>query len=254
LAYEITGAGVPVVFLHGLTFDRRMWRPVVERLDGSVRSILIDLPAHGESGGPPAPLEEVAAQLHQLLEPLGVVRPILVGHSMSVALAFLYAGAYGAAGIVAVDQGLDVRPFAALVSRLEPQLRGEAFAQAWQPFEDSLGLDQIPEPQRSLAYATHRVEQSVVVGYWQQLMQADPTEFQAWIDVQLARWHGPCLAVFGRPVTEAERHRFAQTGDCQIEEWLGKGHCVHLVELDRFAAALRRFIEQAVTVPATEPA
>lgn len=151
LAYEVHGVGVPVVFLHGLTFDRRMWRPIVERLGGSVRSILIDLPAHGESTGTPAPLEQIADEIHGVLDSLGVARPVLVGHSMSVALAFLYASVHGAAGIVAVDQGLDVRPFAELVSRLEPQLRGDSFTLAWQAFEDSLGLDHLPEPQRSLA-------------------------------------------------------------------------------------------------------
>jgi pimeloyl-ACP methyl ester carboxylesterase len=57
LAYDDQGAGTPVVFLHGLTFDRRSWRPIIQRLDGSVRSIAIDLPAHGESPGPPVPVE-----------------------------------------------------------------------------------------------------------------------------------------------------------------------------------------------------
>ena len=70
LAYDDEGTRTPVVFLHGLTFDRRSWRPIVERLEGAVRSIAIDLPAHGESGGTPAPLEEVAAQMHELLHPL----------------------------------------------------------------------------------------------------------------------------------------------------------------------------------------
>ena len=27
LAYDIEGSGTPVVFVHGLTFDRRTWRP-----------------------------------------------------------------------------------------------------------------------------------------------------------------------------------------------------------------------------------
>jgi YHS domain-containing protein len=54
LAYETRGTGTPVVFLHGLTFDRRTWRPIIETLGDSVRSIAIDLPAHGDSGGVPA--------------------------------------------------------------------------------------------------------------------------------------------------------------------------------------------------------
>ena len=91
LAYDDEGAGTPVVFLHGLTFDRRTWRPIIERLDGCVRSIAIDLPAHGDSGGAPVQLDEFAAQLHQLLGSLEVDRPVVVGHSMSGGLASFYA-------------------------------------------------------------------------------------------------------------------------------------------------------------------
>ena len=31
-AYENHGNGVPVVVLHGLTFDRTTWRPIIDRL------------------------------------------------------------------------------------------------------------------------------------------------------------------------------------------------------------------------------
>ena len=44
LAYDDEGAGTPVVFLHGLTFDRRTWWPIIERLGGCVPSLAIDLP------------------------------------------------------------------------------------------------------------------------------------------------------------------------------------------------------------------
>src|SRR4051812_32929160 len=115
LAHDDEGGGTPVVFLHGLTFDRRTWRPIVDRLGGSVRSISIDLPAHGESGGVPAPLDEVAARVHELLEARGVERPIVVGHSMSAGLAVVYAAAYPVRGAVMVDSGPDVQPFAELV-------------------------------------------------------------------------------------------------------------------------------------------
>src|SRR6476469_3656708 len=87
LAYDDEGAGTPVVLVHGLTFDRRTWRPIIERLDGAVMTIAIDLPAHGDSGGAPARLDTVAAQIDQLLESLGVERPIVVGHSLAAAIA-----------------------------------------------------------------------------------------------------------------------------------------------------------------------
>ena len=110
LAYDDEGAGTPVVLLHGLTFDRRSWRPIIERLGGSVRSIAVDLPAHGESGGAPVPVEQVPGRLHELLVSLEVERPIVVGHSMSGGLAALYASAYPTRGLVSVDNGHLVDP------------------------------------------------------------------------------------------------------------------------------------------------
>ena len=243
LAYDDEGAGTPVVFLHGLTFDRRSWRPIMERLDGSVRSIAIDLPAHGESRGTPPPFEQFSARLHELLNALAVERPIVVGHSMSGGLACLYASAHPTRGVVSIDNGPDIRPFAELVHRLEPALRGPGFAEVWPTFENSLGLERIPEPLRSLVLATHEVSQGVVIGYWEMALRSDPTELQAWIDAIMANLDVPCLGVFGRPITDGERERFERLPDVQLEEWAGDGHFVHLVDPDRFATRLRQFVE-----------
>ena len=243
LAYDDEGAGTPVVFLHGLTFDRRSWRPIIERLDGCVRSIAIDLPAHGDSGGAPAPLDEVAAQVHELLGSLEVDRPVVVGHSMSGGLASFYAATYPSRGLVIIDNGPDIRPFAQLVQQLEPALCGPGFTQVWQTFEDSLGLERIPEPVRSLVLETHEVKQDVVVGYWQTVLRTDPDELQALIDAQIRQLDVPCLAVFGRPITPSERERFGWLPDVQLEEWVGDGHFVHLVDPDRFATRLRQFVD-----------
>jgi pimeloyl-ACP methyl ester carboxylesterase len=244
LAYDDEGAGTPVVLLHGLTFDRRTWRPIVERLGGSVRTIAIDLPAHGESGGAPPPLEQVPARVHELLATLAAERPIVVGHSMAGGLACSYAAAYPTRGVVIVDNGPDIRPFAELVRRLEPALCGPGFAQVWPTFENSLGLEQIPEPVRSLVLATHEVDPDVVLGYWDLLLRTDPAELQAWIDTQVfGKITVPCLAVFGRPTTDSERERFGWLPDVQLEEWTGDGHFVHLVDPDRFAIRLRLFVD-----------
>jgi pimeloyl-ACP methyl ester carboxylesterase len=243
LAYDVEGVGTPVVFLHGLTFDRRMWRPVIGRLDGPVLTVAVDLPAHGESGGEPAPLEKVADQLHELMTTLAIERPIMVGHSMSAGLAGMYAFAYPVGGLVVVDQGMDVRPFAELLHQLAPALRGPGFDAAWQAIESTLGLDLLPEPERSLALATHQVRQDVVLGYWDQLMTTDPAAFQESIDARIAAVADvPSLAVFGRLLTDGERQRFERLTDIQIEVWAGGGHCVHLVDPGRFATRLSQFI------------
>ena len=243
LAYDDEGAGTPVVFLHGLTFDRRTWRPIIERLGGRLRSVAIDLPAHGDSGGAPAPLDEIAAQLHELVGSLALERPVVVGHSMSGGLASFYAATYPSRGLVTIDNGPDIRPFAQLVRQLEPALCGPGFTQVWQSFEDSLGLQCIPEPVHSLVLDTHEVRQDVVVGYWQQVLHTDPDELQAFIDAQIRQINVPFLAVFGRPITSGERERLGWPPDVQLEEWTGDGHFVHLVDADRFATRLRQFVD-----------
>jgi pimeloyl-ACP methyl ester carboxylesterase len=67
LAYDLQGSGPPFVFIHGLTFDRTSWRPITSRLADEYRCITIDLPGHGDSSGPPRPLDDIAAEIHRLL-------------------------------------------------------------------------------------------------------------------------------------------------------------------------------------------
>jgi len=243
LAYDIEGNGPPVVFLHGLTFDRRTWRPIIDQLDGSVTSIAIDLPAHGGSGGEPAPLEQITEQVHQLLATLGVERPVVVGHSMAAAVAGLYASAHPVRGIVMVDQSTEILPFAQMLHQIAPMLRGPAFDQIWPNIENSLGLDRIPEPARTLVLDTHHVKQDVVLGYWDQVLNTEPAELQAWIDGISAGIQIPCLVVFGRPATDGERERLGRMPGAQIEEWVGDGHFVHLVDPERFATRLHAFVK-----------
>lgn len=99
----------------GLTFDRRTWRPLTELLDGSGTSIPIDLPARGGSGGEPADVEDIANQIQCLPESLWVEPFVVVGHSMSVAIAAVFASAYPARGVVMVDMGTEVLPLARML-------------------------------------------------------------------------------------------------------------------------------------------
>ena len=241
LAYDIEGTGTPVVLLHGMTFDRRTWRPIIDELDGSVTSIAIDLPGHGGSGGAPTRLEQVVEQIHRLLESLGLARPVVVGHSMGAAVAGLYVSTYPVRGIVLVDQATEILPFAQMLQQIAPMLRGPAFGQVWPNIENSLGLDRIPEPTRTLVLDTHKVEQDVVLGYWDEVLTTDPAEFQALTDAKAAGIQAPCLAVFGRHATDGERERLGRMPDAQVEEWAGDGHFVHLVDPGRFATRLRAF-------------
>ena len=246
IAYTEFGDGPAVLFVHGLATSGALWRNVIEQLTATSRCIAIDLPAHGDSGnggGEPTRLENVTEQVHRLLESIGVERPVVVGHSMAAGIAGLYASAHPTRGIVMVDQATEVLPFARMLHQIAPMLHGPAFDQVWPNIENSLGLDRIPEPTRTLVLDTHKVEQDVVLGYWDQILTTDPAELQAWIDGKTAGLRTPCLVVFGRPATDGERERLGRLPDVQIEEWVGDGHFVHLVDPRRFATRLRAFVE-----------
>jgi pimeloyl-ACP methyl ester carboxylesterase len=244
LAFERHGAGVPIVLLPGLTFERRTWRPIVERLGDDVCSLAVDLPAHGDSAGSPCDLADVAAGVHHLVERLGIDDPVVVGHSMSGGVAMVYAASYPARGAVTVDSPANLVPFAELVQRLKPALRGPGFAQAFEPFQQSMGFARIPEPLRSEVLAAQEVRQDVVLGYWDELMRSEPERLQARVEQVAAAIDVPVLAVFGQQLSSDERDHFRQlVPGAQLEEWPGRGHFVHLAEADRFAARLRAFVD-----------
>ena len=247
LAYERSGDGIPVVFLHGLTFDRRTWRPIVDRLGDRVLSIAFDLPGHGESTGSGLGFERLAALIRARLDELGVERPLVVGHSMSGGLAMTYAAQHPVRGAVDVDGPLDVRPFASLIHRLEPALRGDAFAETFRDvFQASMGLDRLAADIRTAVLGGQRIRQELVLGYWAELLDSEPDVVQARIDRALDAIDAPVLGVFGRELQPSDRERLARLPEVAWEEW-PDGHFVHLVEPDRFADRLLAFVEQCET-------
>jgi hypothetical protein len=66
---------------------------------------------------------------------------------------------------VIIDQATEVLPFVQMLHQVAPMLRGPGFGQVWAGIEDSLGIERIPEPTRSLVRETHHVDQQVVLGY-----------------------------------------------------------------------------------------
>lgn len=92
LAYEVSGAGLPVVLLHGFPFNRTLWREQVEALRERYMVITVDLRGHGETQATEAPvtMEVMAGDVAALLDSLRITRVVLGGLSMGgyVALAF----------------------------------------------------------------------------------------------------------------------------------------------------------------------
>ena len=94
LSYVDSGAGEPILFVHGLLGSHRNWRHLVDRLDNTNRVIVPDLFGHGASEkheGDYSPAAQ-AATLRDLINLLGIERVTIVGHSLGggISLAFCY--------------------------------------------------------------------------------------------------------------------------------------------------------------------
>jgi pimeloyl-ACP methyl ester carboxylesterase len=95
VAFERRGAGEPLVLIHALGADRRMWDPVLDRLAEERDVIALDLPGFGGSPAvDPARPVDLAAAVAAQLAALGVERPHVAGNSLGgwVALELAYAG------------------------------------------------------------------------------------------------------------------------------------------------------------------
>jgi pimeloyl-ACP methyl ester carboxylesterase len=101
LAHRRSGSGPPLVLLHGIGLDRRVWEPLLPYLEPEREAIAVDLPGFGES----APLSvtptipALADAVQAFLGESGLDRPHVAGNSLGGAIA-LELGARGAARTV----------------------------------------------------------------------------------------------------------------------------------------------------------
>jgi pimeloyl-ACP methyl ester carboxylesterase len=105
------GEGTPLVLLHGLASNARIWDGVAPRLVAAgLRAAAVDLRGHGGSEQPDHGYDfaTVCRDLEAALAALGVERPVLVGHSWGANVALQYAAerAGAVAGLVLVDGAL----------------------------------------------------------------------------------------------------------------------------------------------------
>jgi non-heme chloroperoxidase len=96
--YEDHGTGPPVVLIHGYPLSGRGWdKQVPALLDAGHRVITYDRRGFGASSQPVIgyDYDTFAADLHTLLEYLGLHDAVLVGHSMGTGEVTRYLGSYG---------------------------------------------------------------------------------------------------------------------------------------------------------------
>jgi N-formylmaleamate deformylase len=94
--YRTMGGKPPIVLIHGVTDDGLCWTRVADQLADRYDLIMLDLRGHGKSEAPDTgyTLTVMAAEIVALIKELGLMKPILLGHSMGAITALALAGLY----------------------------------------------------------------------------------------------------------------------------------------------------------------
>jgi pimeloyl-ACP methyl ester carboxylesterase len=236
----------PVVLIHGLTFDRRLWRPALAelcRIDPGRRVLSFDLPGHGESPAWPSyDVETLADGVHRALEEAQVRSPVVVGHSLGAIIATVFAGRHPTCGVVNVDQSLRAAPFAGLLRSMADKLRGPAFPAIWEMFTASMHIELLSEDAQNLVRSASRPSQDLVLGYWREVLELPIDELAERTSAGIGMVRAalvPYLVVAGADLEpDDQRWLREMLPDATLTVWEGSGHFPHLAYPDRFATCL----------------
>ena len=251
----------PLVLLHGLTFDRRMWRPALtdlETMGPGRRALALDLPGHG--GSPDAPSYSMAAiveRVHAVIVEARLQDPVIVGHSGSAATASMYAAQHRTRGVIAVEGTLQVAAFARMAQSLEPVLRGPGFDDAWaRIIARTFRISEVAPGVRDFVLETSRPRQEVVLGYWKDLFERTPDQLDAWVvrACGAIRESGvPYVVIVGEdPSPEDMGWLKTNLPEARTVVWPHSGHFPHLAHPQTFAKLLAEtatWVDRAASTP-----
>jgi pimeloyl-ACP methyl ester carboxylesterase len=244
IAYERTGSGPSLVLVHGITENRHSWDPLVPRLAERFDVVAVDLRGHGESARvSPFDLGTLAADIAELTAALGLHRPYLVGHSLGGFVVSAMATTVNPAGVINVDQPLELSGFHTALVPAAPLIRGttEQFDGFIAAMFGSL-YGPLPEAEQARLRALARPDQEVVNGIWEGVLDGPAEALDALVDALLAGITAPYLALHGMdPGPEYAAWLTARCPTATIEVWPGHGHYPHLVDPERFLARVAAF-------------
>lgn len=87
LFYRLEGSGPALVFIHGFSFDQRMWAAQQEAFRAHYRVISVDMRGFGRSKATSARVGSFADDLKAVLTACGVEQAVLIGHSAGAIVA-----------------------------------------------------------------------------------------------------------------------------------------------------------------------
>jgi len=250
LHYTRTGGSrPPLILLHGLTANGACWTAVARALEAEYDVIMPDARGHGQSSAPDYGYryEDHANDVIGLIEALGLDRPILLGHSMGGLTAAVVAGRNSKLlrGLVLADPTF-------LSAKAQREVRDSEVADEHRRMLKT-SLDELiaeartrhpARPSETLELIA-RARLQTRLSAFDVLTPPNPdyTQLVRAIDV-------PSLLVIGEapvvsPATAAELQQLNPR--LRVEQIRGAGHGLHYDQPERFAAAVKSFLADAIT-------
>lgn len=247
VAYEVTGVGAPLLLVHGLGDDRTLWLPLIERFAPHFRCVSLDLRGHGQTtGGVDFDPFGLHRDLDAVISDAGLVKPVLVGHSLGGFAATTYAAAHAAKvrAVINIDQPLALDALAAAVTEHHEALHAGEVSRVLMSVLALLGLGPLAHDLvQRLEQTRTALHKDVVLGVWGPVLVGDLGTTLTRMDALLGRIVAPYLCLLGRDVDPAYAGWLAsRLPEATLESWPGLGHFLHLVDPDRFVERVRLFV------------
>jgi pimeloyl-ACP methyl ester carboxylesterase len=247
VSYDAGHGGVPLVFLHSLAGRGSHWAAQLQHLQQHRRILALELPGHGAApttAGADYSIEAMAGAVFATLEPLGLGRVSIAGHSFGGGVALEYASTRPGevVGLFLLDPISDGREIPqSEVAPFLAALNSSAYSTTIEEYWTSISGAR-EAIRRRLLEDLRQTPREVVVGGFQAVLRYDPV-------TALARFRGPALSVVTpRNDGPTSLHRLGRGFPHRVVK--GTGHWIQLEEPD----LVTRLIEEWVaTIPADGP-
>lgn len=259
IAYEMEGEGVPLLFIHQVATDRRIWRHQRKSFSQRYRLIAVDVLGHGEIAGSPQgfSLEDAVDQVHELLTRLKSGPTFVIGVSMgaSIAIRLALRDSSSIRGLILISPwSFDTSKHTkSLVERLfrlaeagDMATHAELFLRYALP---PTFLDRHPDEYEGLRTLVMEQDARAVAYSWAAYLASDATGVLK--DLQV-----PSMVISGfsdllTPPYLA-RALANELSAVELEVWEEAGHFPFFEDPARFNRRLETFIRQCMTKPAPE--
>lgn len=249
-AYEARGHGIPLVFIHQVATDRRIWQPQVAALAGQYQTVVVDTLGHGERAWPREEMSigRAAVHMRRLLEQVVPRQAFLVGVSMGAAVAVQCALMAPALvrGLILVSPWVRISEHTkSLIGRLfrladTGDMAAHTELLLRYVFPPAYAESHSPEVERVRAIVMAQDNRVVAYG-WAACLASGA-------DGDLSQIHMPSLVISGMSdlftPPYLARELAAQLADVELEIWNASGHFPFLEDPARFNRRLETYVRR----------